>query len=117
MDSSLKNLKLYSYWRSSASWRVRIALNLKKLEYEYIPIDLVKDGGQQRKPEYEKVNPMKVLTNNSLLSDSLFQLWTSMAKSWLKVFLFVNFWMRKCQNLLCFQKTPLKKMKLEPFVK
>lgn len=35
-------VKLYNYFRSSASWRVRIALNLKDIKYEYIPINLVK---------------------------------------------------------------------------
>ena len=38
---------LYSYWRSSASWRVRIALNLKGIAYEYAPVHLVADGGAQ----------------------------------------------------------------------
>lgn len=51
-------LKLYSYFRSSASYRVRIGLNWKGLHYEYIPVHLLKDGGQQHKPEYRKVNPM-----------------------------------------------------------
>lgn len=51
-------LKLYSYFRSSASYRVRIGLQYKGLHYEYIPVHLLKDGGQQRKPEYLKVNPM-----------------------------------------------------------
>ncbi|MGH8539736.1 MAG: maleylacetoacetate isomerase [Stenotrophobium sp.] len=50
-------LKLYSYWRSSASYRVRIALNLKGLPYDYLPVSLVKDGGQQNLPEYLAVNP------------------------------------------------------------
>ena len=51
-------LKLYSYFRSSASYRVRIALHWKGLHFDYIPVHLMKDGGQQRKPEYLKVNPM-----------------------------------------------------------
>lgn len=51
-------LKLYSYFRSSASYRVRIGLQWKGLHYEYIPVHLVKDGGQQRKPEFLRVNPM-----------------------------------------------------------
>ena len=51
-------LKLYSYFRSSASYRVRIGLHWKGLHFEYIPVHLVKDGGQQRKPEFLKVNPM-----------------------------------------------------------
>ena len=50
-------LKLYSYWRSSAAYRVRIALNLKELEYELIPVHLVRDGGEQRTPEYRLMNP------------------------------------------------------------
>jgi glutathione S-transferase len=37
---------LYNYWRSSSSWRVRIVLNLKGIDYEYHPVHLVKDGGQ-----------------------------------------------------------------------
>ena len=51
------SLKLYSYFRSSASYRVRIALNLKSLNYEYIPVHLVKDGGEQHKDEYKNLNP------------------------------------------------------------
>lgn len=51
-------LKLYSYFRSSASYRVRIALHWKELPFEYIPVHLVKDGGQQNRPEYRKINPM-----------------------------------------------------------
>ena len=50
-------LKLYSFWRSSASYRVRIALALKKQPYEYVPVHLVQDGGQQYKPEYKALNP------------------------------------------------------------
>ena len=40
-------LTLYGYWRSSAAYRVRIALNLKGLAYRQVPVHLVKDGGQQ----------------------------------------------------------------------
>jgi maleylacetoacetate isomerase len=50
-------LKLYDYWRSSAAYRVRIALNLKGLAYEAIPIDLMKEGGEQHTPTYRAVNP------------------------------------------------------------
>jgi maleylacetoacetate isomerase len=49
-------MKLYSYFRSSASYRVRIAMNLKGLPYELAPIHLLKDGGQQLSPEYRKIN-------------------------------------------------------------
>ena len=41
-------LTLYTYWRSSAAYRVRIALALKGLDATQIPVHLLKDGGQQR---------------------------------------------------------------------
>jgi maleylacetoacetate isomerase len=50
-------VKLYSYYRSSAAFRVRIALNLKGLAYETQAIHLIKDGGHNRRPEYRAVNP------------------------------------------------------------
>lgn len=50
---------LYNYWRSSASWRVRIVLHLKGITFEYVPVHLLKDGGKQFSAEYEALNPMK----------------------------------------------------------
>ena len=50
-------MKLYSYYRSSAAYRVRIALNLKGVAYETASIHLIKDGGHNRRPEYRAVNP------------------------------------------------------------
>jgi maleylacetoacetate isomerase len=50
-------MKLYSYFRSSASYRVRIALNLKGLPHQIVPVHLLKDGGEQFKPEYRKLSP------------------------------------------------------------
>ncbi len=50
-------MKLYSYFRSSAAFRVRIALNLKGLDYDYAPVHLLRDGGEQLKPEYRELNP------------------------------------------------------------
>lgn len=50
-------MKLYSYFRSSASYRVRIALNLKGLPYEVVPVHLLRKGGEQLTPEYRKLNP------------------------------------------------------------
>jgi len=50
--------KLFSYWRSSCSWRVRIALALKDVEYETEPVHLVKDGGQQHAEAFKAKNPM-----------------------------------------------------------
>lgn len=49
-------MKLYSYFRSSAAFRARIALNLKGIDYETVPVHLVKDGGHNRRPEYRAVN-------------------------------------------------------------
>ncbi len=51
-------MKLYSYYRSSAAYRVRIALNLKGLPYEMVPIHLTKDGGHQHTPEFRAINPL-----------------------------------------------------------
>jgi len=50
-------LKLYSYFRSSAAYRARIALNLKNIAYETVPVHLTKDGGYQRRPEFRAINP------------------------------------------------------------
>jgi len=50
-------LRLYTYWRSSAAYRVRIALALKGLDYESVPRHLLRDGGEQRRPDYLAVNP------------------------------------------------------------
>lgn len=49
-------MKLYSYFRSSASFRVRIVLNLKKLAYDIIPVHLTKNGGEQHAAEYLTLN-------------------------------------------------------------
>jgi len=54
-------IRLYSYWRSSAAYRVRIALNLKGLNYEIEPVHLVRDGGEQHSPEYRRVNPQELV--------------------------------------------------------
>lgn len=54
-------LQLYNYFRSSASYRVRIALNLKGLPYEYVPIHLLKDGGQQHTADYQRINPAELV--------------------------------------------------------
>jgi maleylpyruvate isomerase len=50
-------LELYTYWRSSASYRVRIALNLKTLPYVTHGVNLLKDGGDQWSVAYKAVNP------------------------------------------------------------
>lgn len=52
-------MKLYNYWRSSSSWRVRIALAHKNLPYDYVPVNLVRDGGEQHRAEFSALNPME----------------------------------------------------------
>ncbi len=54
-------LALYSYWRSSASYRVRMALNFKSLDYRLEPVHLVHDGGQQFTPDYTALNPQQLV--------------------------------------------------------
>lgn len=54
----MTDLTLYSYFRSSTSYRVRIALNLKGIPFKYNAVHLLKDGGEQHKTEYRKVNPI-----------------------------------------------------------
>jgi maleylacetoacetate isomerase len=54
-------LVLYGYWRSSAAYRVRIALNLKELSYESRPVHLLRDGGEQHAPSYRSLNPQELI--------------------------------------------------------
>jgi maleylacetoacetate isomerase len=69
-------VKLYSYFRSSAAYRVRIALNLKGMPYEMVSIHLTKDGGAQHKAEFHGINPQKrvpvlELSGGEVLTQSL----------------------------------------------
>jgi len=69
-------MKLYNYYRSSASFRVRIALNLKGLKFEYVPVHLVKNGGENHQAEFRKLNPIGEVP---CLIDGTFVLTQSMA--------------------------------------
>lgn len=51
-------MRLYGYWRSSASWRVRIGLALKGLDVEIVPVHLVRDGGEQHGDDHAARNPL-----------------------------------------------------------
>lgn len=67
-------LKLYSYWESTAAWRVRFALHLKNIEFEYVPVDL--SAHRQFDREYLRLNPIGevpalMLEDGSVLTQSL----------------------------------------------
>lgn len=68
-------MRLFSYFRSSASFRVRIALRLKGLDYEYVPVHLTRGGGEQFAPEYKALNPAGLVPalddDGSVLTQSL----------------------------------------------
>ncbi|WP_070971326.1 maleylacetoacetate isomerase [Vibrio sonorensis] len=52
---------LYGYWRSSAAYRVRIALNLKGIEYRHKSVHLLKNGGEQHTIEFKAINPNELV--------------------------------------------------------
>ena len=57
----MDQLCLYSYWRSSASYRVRIGLNLKGLAYDIMPVHLLRDGGEQHAEAFHAANPQDLV--------------------------------------------------------
>ncbi|HEY5047921.1 MAG TPA: maleylacetoacetate isomerase [Rhizomicrobium sp.] len=59
--SASDSFTLYTYFRSSAAYRVRIALNLKGIDAEYVFVHLLKDGGQQHDPAFLRVNPQALV--------------------------------------------------------
>jgi maleylpyruvate isomerase len=68
-------VRLYSYWRSSCSWRVRIALAYKGVAHELSPVHLLRGGGEQYRAEYASMNPMRqvptlVLDDGEVLTQS-----------------------------------------------
>jgi maleylacetoacetate isomerase len=78
-------LELYTYWRSSAAYRVRIALELKGLAYEARPVHLTHGGGEHRSDAYRRVNPQarvpalahdgRVLTQSLAIIEYLEEMW------------------------------------------
>lgn len=67
----MNNVVLYDYWRSSASYRVRIALNLLEIDYETVPINLLE--GAHRKPEYLALNPQGLVPTLAIDGTTLTQ--------------------------------------------
>ena len=57
----MDKLCLFSYWRSSAAYRVRIGLNLKGLAYDIMPVHLLRDGGEQHADAFREANPQELV--------------------------------------------------------
>ena len=76
MTTTPNKLVLHNYFRSSAAYRVRIAMNLKGLDYDYITVHLTREGGMQFKDSYTALNPQQLVP---LLDDDGFQLSQSLA--------------------------------------
>lgn len=68
-------MKLYDYYRSTACYRVRLALSLKNIAYEKIEVHLLNNGGEQNTPQYQQVNPQSLVpsldVNGFILTQSL----------------------------------------------
>jgi len=68
-------MKLYGYWRSTAAYRVRIALAVKNIEVEAIEIHLVKDGGEQHQQDFRAINPQGLVpaleVNGNIITQSM----------------------------------------------
>ena len=68
-------MKLYTYFRSSAAYRVRIVLGLKGLSWEAVPVHMLRGGGEQHSTEYRSVNPMGLVpsleTEGAVITQSL----------------------------------------------
>src|SRR6202050_5412344 len=69
-------LKLYTYFRSSAAFRVRIALNYKQLPYQSIPVHLLRGGGEQHSATFAERNPARLVP---VLGDGALTLTQSLA--------------------------------------
>lgn len=64
-------MKLYSYYRSSAAYRVRIVLNLKQVSYSIVPVHLVRNGGEQHIAEYLDINPQGLVPSLDITTSNL----------------------------------------------
>ena len=73
--AAVSRLTFYGYFRSSASWRCRIAFNLKGIAPEFVAVHLRREGGQHRKPAYRAINPQQLVpalaVGSTILTQSL----------------------------------------------
>ena len=69
----MSTISLYTYWRSTAAYRVRIALNLKGMEYTSVPVHLLRDGGEQKAPAFLARNPQGLVPVLSVGEDNISQ--------------------------------------------
>lgn len=76
MTMTPNKLVYHNYFRSSAAYRVRIAMNLKGLDYDYVPVHLTREGGMQFMDSYTALNPQQLVP---LLDDDGIQLSQSLA--------------------------------------
>ncbi|MET3107361.1 maleylacetoacetate isomerase [Oxalobacteraceae bacterium GrIS 2.11] len=117
-------MKLYSYFRSSTSFRVRTVLNLKQLPYETIPVHLLKNGGEQHAADYLGLNPMGVLpsletaagilTQSGAICEYLDELHPLPAL--LPEDLFERAWVRSVCNLVACDIHPLNNLRVLAYV-
>jgi maleylpyruvate isomerase len=66
-------IRLYSYFRSSAAYRLRIALALKRVSFEAIPVHLLRDGGEQFSEDYRRLNPQCLVPTLEIAEGALSQ--------------------------------------------
>ena len=105
-------MTLFTYFRSSTSWRVRIVLNYKGIPHDFKFVHLVK--GEQKSEQYKKINPNGVLR----LSYRQYHPWFfQMVKFWLSQWRSVNIYKRHIMNIHCYRKILLEERRLEDFVK
>ena len=84
VEKVLPEIKMFGYWRSSASWRLRLVFAHKGIKYEYVPVNLLKN--EQATDEFVKMNPSKVRKKQMANLVSLFQ---------------QSFWKKEVKSLFC----------------